>query len=73
MLPFTQIVLIFLLTRLMRGAAIPDKRISAEWKFLLTRLMRGAALININQHTITAISTHAPHARRGDHQQCHQD
>ena len=66
---FTQIVLnhfIFLLTRLMRGAASTVAMVNLlVEKFLLTRLMRGAAQNakqNISRHSI---STHAPHARRG--------
>ena len=34
-------------------------------QFLLTRLMRGAAAFAREQMKFNAISTHAPHARRG--------
>ena len=55
----------FLLTRLMRGAARWFKNATLFYAFLLTRLMRGAACLLHRSQRVSAISTHAPHARRG--------
>ncbi len=55
----------FLLTRLMRGAAQQRPKFKRGGEFLLTRLMRGAANLERGQTALYAISTHAPHARRG--------
>ena len=56
----------FLLTRLMRGAAMGrTSQRFIQHRFLLTRLMRGAASSPSYAASMCAISTHAPHARRG--------
>ena len=55
----------FLLTRLMRGAALYENGKNPCAAFLLTRLMRGAAVANLIKLELPIISTHAPHARRG--------
>ena len=56
----------FLLTRLMRGAACSLFASFCSNVFLLTRLMRGAAPRSGYKPPKAEISTHAPHARRGD-------
>ena len=57
----------FLLTRLMRGAARGSCHNSRRSDgFLLTRLMRGAANYGAACVESALISTHAPHARRGE-------
>ena len=50
----------------MRGAAGTSINTRRKRLFLLTRLMRGAARHSCLQHNGTQISTHAPHARRGE-------
>ena len=59
-------LLIFLLTRLMRGAAMNGVAGVCIRTFLLTRLMRGAAYYRYRYLNQNQISTHAPHARRGE-------
>ena len=53
----------------MRGAAGAGVRRINLARFLLTRLMRGAADLGAVAEPTITISTHAPHARRGEYLQ----
>ena len=58
------IPLLFLLTRLLRGATFCFFCSAATVRFLLTRPMRGATRSKHQRDTMLMISTHTPHAGR---------
>ena len=64
-------MIIFLLTRPMRGATLSIFSFSPDIKFLLTRPMRGATIKNRLFAKISKISTHTPHAGRDTDRNCH--
>ena len=61
---FSEKVLRFQLTRLMRGVTIAGKRFTTPNVFQLTRLMRGVTYGFDSCEYRIEVSTHTPHARR---------